>query len=190
MNTESTPRFFPSRARFRAWLGANHARVEVLWIGFWKAHTGRSGFTYPEAVEESLCFGWIDGLKKRFDDQAFMQRFTPRRPRSIWSAVNIRKVEELKVAGLMAPPGLAAFESRDPKRAGPYSSENRHVALAPELEKRFRSHKAAWKFFEKQPPGYRRLLAFWVMNAKRPQTRERRLAQLIADSARGVRVGA
>ena len=139
-------------------------------------------------MEESLCFGWIDGLKKGWDEHAFMQRFTPRKPRSIWSAVNIRKVEALKKAGRMAQPGLAAFETRDPTRAGLYSFENRPVAFSAAFEKRFRARKAAWKFFEAQPPGYRRVAAFWVMSAKREETRERRLAQLIADSARGLRV--
>lgn len=185
-----TPRFFASRARFRAWLAANHARKPELWVGFWKAHTGRKTVTYDEAVDESLCFGWIDGLVKGVDGGAYMQRFTPRRPRSIWSAINIRKVERLREAGLMAPAGLAAFEGRDPKRAGLYSTENRHVQLSKEFVKRFQSRRKAWAFFEKQPPGYRRVAAFWVMSAKRPETRERRLAQLIADSDRGVRVGA
>ncbi len=185
-----TPRFFASRARFRAWLAANHARKPELWVGFWKAHTGRKTVTYDEAVDESLCFGWIDGLVKGVDGEAYMQRFTPRRPRSIWSAINIRKVERLREAGLMAPAGLAAFEGRDPKRAGLYSTENRHVQLSKEFVKRFQSRRKAWAFFEKQPPGYRRVAAFWVMSAKRPETRERRLAQLIADSDRGVRVGA
>ncbi|MEO5676328.1 MAG: YdeI/OmpD-associated family protein [Usitatibacter sp.] len=184
------PRFFSSRARFRAWLAANHARKPELWVGFWKAHTGKKSLTYDEAVDESLCFGWIDGLAKGVDGAAYMQRFTPRRPRSVWSAINVRKVEKLKEAGLMAPAGLAAFEGRDPKRAGLYSYENRQVQLAPEFVKRFRAAKAAWKFFEVQPPGYRRLAAFWVMSAKRKETRERRFAQLVAESARGVRSGA
>jgi uncharacterized protein YdeI (YjbR/CyaY-like superfamily) len=182
------PRFFASVAAFRAWLEANHGKEAVLWIGFWKAHTGREGLTYLEAVEEALCFGWIDGLKKRRDEHAFVQRFTPRKPRSIWSAVNIRKAEALKRAGRMAKPGLEAFEGRDRARAGLYSFENRHVGLAVELDKRFRARKKAWKYFEAQPPGYRRIAAFWVMSAKREETRERRLAQLIADSARGLRL--
>jgi uncharacterized protein YdeI (YjbR/CyaY-like superfamily) len=184
------PRFFASRARFRAWLEANHAKVPALWIGFWKVHSGKKGLTYDEAVEESLCFGWIDGLVKRFDEDAYMQRFTPRKAKTTWSAVNIRKVEALQRAGLMASPGLAAFENRDPKRAGLYSFENRDVVLSKEFESRFRARKKAWAFFEKQPPGYRRLAAFWVMSAKRPETRERRFARLLDDSSRGVRVGA
>ena len=188
--SQPAPRFFASRARFRAWLATNHARKPELWVGFWKAHTGRKSLTYDEAVDESLCFGWIDGLVKGVDGAAYMQRFTPRRPRSIWSAINIRKVEKLRQAGLMAPAGLAAFEERDPKRAGLYSNENRQVQLSKEFVKRFKARRNAWAFFEKQPPGYRRVAAFWVMSAKRAETRDRRLGRLIVDSDRGVRVGA
>lgn len=182
------PRFFASQAAFRKWLEANHAKAGELWIGFWKAHTGRKGLTYEEAVEEALCFGWIDGLVKRHDEAAYMQRFTPRRARSVWSAINIAKVEALRKAGRMAKPGLAAFAGRDTKRAGLYSFENREVVLEAAFEKRFRARKAAWTFFAAQPPGYRRLAAFWVMQAKREETRERRFAQLVADSAGGRRV--
>jgi uncharacterized protein YdeI (YjbR/CyaY-like superfamily) len=184
------PRFFVSAAQFRKWLEANHAASGELWVGFWKAHTGRKGLTYEEAVEEALCFGWIDGLVRRVDAAAYVQRFTPRRPKSIWSAVNIRKVEALASAGRMAKPGLAAFEGRDPKRAGLYSFENRDMILSPPFEKRLRARKAAWTFFAAQPPGYRRMAAFWVMSAKREETREKRLARLIDDSARGLRVAA
>jgi uncharacterized protein YdeI (YjbR/CyaY-like superfamily) len=190
MAEEILPTFFTSRARFRAWLEANHAEVKVLWIGFWKAGSGRTGLTYAEAVEESLCFGWIDGLVKSHDKDSYVQRFTPRKPRSIWSAINLRKVEELTKAGRMAKPGLDAFAARDPKRAGLYSSENRHVTLSPAFKKRFRRQKAAWKFFELQPPGYRRVCSFWVMSAKQEATRERRLAKLVAASARGLRINA
>ncbi len=188
MAEDAEPTFFASAGEYRAWLEQHHAKATVLWIGFWKANSGRAGLAYGEAVEESLCFGWIDGLKKRWDEHAFVQRFTPRKPRSIWSAVNIRKVAALKQAGRMAKAGLAAFEGRDPTRAGLYSFENRPVALSAPFEKRLRARKAAWKFFAAQPPGYRRVAAFWVMSAKREETRERRLAQLIADSARGLRI--
>lgn len=186
--SEPKPTFFESGAHFRRWLQANHQETGELWVGFWKAHTGRGGLTYEEAVEEALCFGWIDGLVKRVDEHAYKQRFTPRRTRSIWSAVNIRKVEALRKAGRMAKAGLAAFDGRDPTRANLYSGENRQIVLCLTYEKRFRARKSAWHFFEAQPAGYRRTAMFWVMSAKREDTRERRLARLIDDSAKGVRV--
>ena len=182
------PVFFTSSSEFRRWLETNHASAPELWVGFWKAHTSRGGLTYEQAVEDSLCFGWIDGLVRRYDENAYMQRFTPRRPKSIWSAVNIGKVEALRKAGRMAPAGLKAFAARDPRRSSVYSFENRDVVLDAAYEKRFRARKKAWAFFERQPPGYRRLAAHWVMSAKREETRERRFAQLVADSALGTRV--
>jgi uncharacterized protein YdeI (YjbR/CyaY-like superfamily) len=182
------PRFFASAADFRRWLEENHAAAGELWIGFWKAHSGRKGLTYEEAVEEALCFGWIDGLVKRYDEHAYMQRFTPRRAKSIWSLINIAKVEDLKKRGRMHAAGLAAFASRDPARSGLYSSENRDVKLDPAMQKAFRARKRAWAFFEAQPPGYKRLMLHWVMSAKREETRARRLAQLMAASAKGERI--
>jgi uncharacterized protein YdeI (YjbR/CyaY-like superfamily) len=190
MPADDAPRFFESAAEFRRWLQANGATTPELWVAFWKAKSGKKGLTYEEAVEEALCFGWIDGLVKRHDEHAYKQRFTPRRAKSVWSAINIAKVEALRKVGRMAPAGLAAFESRDPKRAKLYSFENRDVTLDAAFEKRFRAKKRAWAFFEAQPPGYRRLAAFWVMSAKRPETCERRFAQLLDDSARGERVAA
>jgi len=189
MNSATSPRFFASRSRFRAWLAAHHDTADTLWIGFWKADSGKKGLTYLEAVDEALCFGWIDGLKKRLDDEAFVQRFTQRRKGSYWSTINVRKVAALEKAGLMTDAGRAAFEVRD-KAPPPYSAENRGVTLSDDFEKRFRAKKAAWQFFEAQPPGYRRIVSFWVMKAKKPETRERRLVQLIGDSARKVRLGA
>ena len=186
--TEESPRFFASRAKFREWLAANHDRVPALWVGFWKAASGKKGLTYEEAVDESLCYGWIDGLVKRHDELSYKQRFTPRKARSTWSAVNLKKVEALKAAGKMAPPGLQAFEGRDPARTGLYSFENRDVTLSPAFAKRFRANKGAWEFFAAQPPGYRRLMAFWVMQAKKEETRERRFAQLVGTSARHERI--
>ena len=181
------PRFFASADAFRRWLEANHGEAPELWIGFWKVHTGRKGLTYEEAVEEALCHGWIDGLVKRFDDDAYMQRFTRRKATSIWSATNIAKVEALKKAGRMAAPGLEAFASRDPRRTGLYSFENRNRVFDPASEKRFRANRKAWRFFEAQPPGYRRTATYWVVSAKRDETRERRLEQLIDHSSRGER---
>ncbi len=181
--------FFASPAHFRRWLEARHRTTTELWVAFYKMHTGRKGLTYLEAVDEALCFGWIDGLKKRLDDEAFVHRFSPRRPRSIWSDINTRKAARLKREGRMAPAGLEAFAARDPKRAGIYSFEVRHShSLDARSLARFKANKRAWAFFAAQPPGYRRLMIFRVMSAKREETRARRLGQLIAVSARGLRV--
>src|SRR6187549_2011727 len=139
------PKFFRSAAEFRRWLARNHAKAPFLWLGYWKKGASEKGITYAEAVDEALCYGWIDGLVKGLDKESYVQRFTPRRERSIWSAINIRKVERLTAAGRMAKPGLDAFRGRDPKRAGLYSFENRHVTLSEPLEKRFRAHAKAWK---------------------------------------------
>ena len=184
----SPPKFFASAAAFRKWLERHHASKGELWLGLWKKDSGRKGLTYEEAVDEALCFGWIDGLAKSHDERSYKQRFTPRKPRSVWSAINLGKIERLKAAGRMAKPGLDAFENRDPRRTGLYSFENRDVKLSAAFAKRFRAQARAWAFFEKQPPGYRRLMAFWVMSAKRDETRERRLARLIERSAAGERV--
>ena len=188
MSSEEKPRFFDSAAAFRRWLAKNHAKADVLWIGFWKKAAARKGLTYEEAVNQSLCYGWIDGLKKAHDAQSFKHRFTPRRPRSIWSAINIRKVEALKARGLMAEPGLAAFALRDPARSSVYSFENRDARLDATFVRRLKAHSQAAAFLAAQPPGYRRLTAHWVMSAKREETRERRFAQLLDASARGERL--
>jgi uncharacterized protein YdeI (YjbR/CyaY-like superfamily) len=182
------PVFFASAGAFRNWLRKNHATVPELWVGFWKVHAGKRGLTYLEAVDEALCFGWIDGIKKRYDDEAFVHRFTPRRQRSIWSVINIRKAEALEKAGRMAEPGRAAFALRDPKRSAVYSFENRDRVLDTAYERQFRAKRRAWAFFEAQPPGYRRLMTHWVMSAKLEETRARRLAKLIDSSARGLRL--
>jgi len=182
------PLFFATATAFRRWLEKNHGKASELWIGFYKVHSGKKGLTYAEAVDEALCFGWIDGLVKRFDDAAFMQRFTLRKAKSTWSEINIRKVEALKKAGRIAPPGLAAFNQRDPARIGLYSFENRNPVFDAAAGTLFRAQKKAWAFFEAQPPGYRRTATHWVMSAKRKETRERRLGRLIADSASGKRL--
>ena len=184
------PRFFKSQSEFRKWLEKNHAKETELLLGFYKKGSGKASVTYPEAVDEALCFGWIDGVRRRISDDAYVQRFTPRKAKSIWSNVNVRHVERLKKEGRMAPAGLKAYELKDPKRIGVYSFENRPRYLSPAYEKLFRSNKKAWEFFEKQPPGYKRLMIFRVMEGKQEETRQRRLAQLIEASAKGVRYGA
>ena len=181
---------FRSAAELRRWFGRHHASESELWPRFNRKGSGRAGVSYQEAVDVALCFGWIDGVRKKVDDDSYTNRFSPRKPKSIWSAINIRRVGDLKRAGLMAPAGLSAYEGRDPARAGLYSFENRKREFEGAHARRFRAQRAAWKFFQAQPPGYRRLMTFWVTSAKKPETQEKRLGELIAASARGLRVGA
>ena len=182
------PTFFAAPAAFRRWLEKNHEKAAELLVGFYKKDSGKPSITWPESVDQALCFGWIDGIRRRIDDVSYSIRFTPRRRGSIWSAVNIRRATELSKQGLMSPAGLRAFEARDEKKSAIYSYENRPRALAPEYEKRFRANKKAWEYWTAQPPGYRRLITYWVMEAKKDETRERRIATLIADCAAGRRV--
>ena len=182
-------KYFKSAAEFHQWLVANHASSTELWLGFYKKDSGKGGITYSEALDEALCFGWIDGIKKRVDELSYTHRFTPRKPKSNWSLINIRHVERLKKAGLMKPAGLKAFAAREPAKSGVYSFENKPRQLSAELERQFKSDKAAWDFFQQQPPGYRRVSCFWVMSAKQEETRHRRLARLMSDSKQGRRLG-
>jgi uncharacterized protein YdeI (YjbR/CyaY-like superfamily) len=180
------PRFFATPADLRAWFEAHHADAGELLVGFYKKGRGRASITWPESVDEALCFGWIDGIRRRIDDECYSIRFTPRRPRSIWSAVNIKRAGELIEQGRMTPAGLAAFEARDDDRSAIYSYEQRHhAALEPEQERRFRANAAAWEWFQSRPPSWRRTAIYWVTSAKRAETRERRLATLIEDAAAG-----
>jgi uncharacterized protein YdeI (YjbR/CyaY-like superfamily) len=182
-----TPRFFRSGSDFRLWLEANHDRMKEIWIGFYKKDSGRQGITYREALDEALCFGWIDGVRKSLDARRYVNRFTPRTPKSAWSSVNIRRVGELKRLGLMAAPGLAALERRDRKKA-PYSFEHRQTTLDPSLQKRFEADTRGWEFFGAQPPGYRRTILWWIMSAVKDETRLRRLDTLIDHCRRGRRI--
>jgi uncharacterized protein YdeI (YjbR/CyaY-like superfamily) len=170
--------YFKSSREFRNWLEKNHAKVE-LWLGFYKKDSGKSGITYKEAVDQALCFGWIDGVKKRVNELRFMQRFSPRKSRSVWSLINKRRAKELKRLGMMTPSGLAAFEARTAARTGIYSFENRPREFSGEHLRRFRADAKAWEFFQKQPPGYRRLMGWRVVSAKREETRDKRLMALI-----------
>lgn len=183
------PKFFSTAEKFRQWLEKNHDRADELIVGFHKKDSGKKSITYPEALDEALCFGWIDGLKRRLNETSYTMRFTPRRPKSIWSNVNVRHVERLKKEGRMAEPGLKAYALRDPKRSGVYSFENAPREFSPEYEKKFRANKTAWQFFEKEPPSIRRVCVFWVMNAKKEETRLRRLEQLIDRASKGIRSG-
>ncbi len=178
-------RYFPSPAAFRKWLTANHAKADELWVGFHKKHTDKPSLTWPESVDQALCFGWIDGQRRRIDDDRYTIRFTPRRKGSIWSAVNVKRIKELSKEGLVEPAGMVAFEARKENKTAIYSYEKRPEVLPAPFEKTFRRNRKAWDYFEKQPPSYRRAVINWVVSAKREATRERRLAQLIADCAAG-----
>jgi uncharacterized protein YdeI (YjbR/CyaY-like superfamily) len=184
------PRFFTTPAPLRAWFQKNHGRAAELWVGFHKKASGKPSVTWPEAVDQALCFGWIDGVRKSIDETSYANRFTPRRPRSNWSAINVKRVEELMELGLMTPAGLKAFEAREEARTGIYSYEQRPPELPPRYQRRVRADRRAWEFWRAQPPGYRKAVTWWVISAKKEETRERRLASLIQTSARGERIPA
>jgi uncharacterized protein YdeI (YjbR/CyaY-like superfamily) len=182
------PRYFKAAAEFRRWLAAHHATVTELTVGFYRKSSEKMSISYKEAVDEALCFGWIDGVKHRVDEERYTHRFSPRKASSTWSLVNANRVKELIALKRMAKPGLDAWERRDPKKTGIYSFENRPAAFDPALERTFRKDAAAWTFFRAQPPGYQRLMIFYVMSAKQQETRERRLAALVKSSAEGKRI--
>ena len=181
-----TPTFFATPAEFRDWLEANHARASELWVGFHRKSSGLPSITWPESVDEALCVGWIDGLRKRVDDTSYMIRFTPRKPTSTWSAVNIGRVAALKKQRRMRPAGLEAFARRSETKSEIYGYEQRqNAAFDPASEQQFRANRKAWEFFKAQPPWYRRTVTWWVISAKKPETRQKRLATLISDSEAG-----
>jgi uncharacterized protein YdeI (YjbR/CyaY-like superfamily) len=180
--------YFESPLAFRRWLEAHHDTATELLVGFHKVHTGRSTLTWPESVDEALSFGWIDGVRRRVDDERYTIRFTPRRRHSIWSLANVRRVAELTREGRMRPAGLRAFEARRDDRSGVYSFENRDAQFSAAELKQLRANRPAWTFFQSQPPGYRRIATHWVTSAKRDETRARRLQTLIRDSAEGLRI--
>jgi uncharacterized protein YdeI (YjbR/CyaY-like superfamily) len=180
------PIFFKSPQEFYDWLEEHHESESEVYVGMHKKHTGKRAMSWSEAVDQALCFGWIDGRANAIDEDSYMQRFTPRRPGSNWSEINIAKVAKLTEQGLMRPSGLRAFEARTDARSGQYTYEERDQArLTEEHERRFRANAAAWAYWEARPQGYRRDATFWVMSAKRQETRERRLNQLIEDCASG-----
>lgn len=183
------PIFFVKPSDFRDWLEEHHATADELWVGFYRKSAGIEGITWSQAVDEALCYGWIDGVRHRIDDQRYTNRFTPRRRGSNWSLVNVRKVEVLTREGRMRPPGLRAYEDRDPARTGVYLFEQQqNPQLDASAEETFRANAAAWEFFQAQPPGYKRLALWSVVSAKREETRLRRLKKLIEESAAGRRV--
>jgi uncharacterized protein YdeI (YjbR/CyaY-like superfamily) len=176
---------FPDADALRRWLAANHDAATEAWFGYYRRDTGKASVTYPEAVDQALCFGWIDGISYRIDDEVTANRFTPRRKGSYWSTVNIAKAQRLITEGSMAPAGLRAFEARDDSAAARYSYENRPADLPPPMLAALRSDTAASAYWQHQTPSYRRAATFWVISAKQEATRERRLRQLIASSAAG-----
>ena len=186
---EVRPKFFSSPIQFRKWLEKNHNKKTELLVGLHKKNSGNKTLTYAEALDEALCFGWIDGVRKNFDETSYTIRFTPRKPKSIWSRINVDHVERLKKEGRMMPSGLATYAKKEDKRTGIYSFENAPRELPAKYLKTFRANKEAWKFFSAQPPGYRRLVVFWVVSARREETQIRRLEHLVKISANGERLG-
>lgn len=181
------PRFFRTPEDFRAWLDENHAKVDELLVGFWKKSSGKPSMTYHQALDEALCYGWIDGVRRGAEDHHTI-RFTPRKAKSKWSAINVNHVKRLIAAKRMKAAGLKAYEARGDKAGLNYSYETRRP-MERALAARFKANVKAWAFFTAQPPGYQRIATWWVMNAKQEATRKRRFAQLLADSAKGVRLG-
>ena len=183
------PTYFRTAAEFRAWLKQHHATETELWMGVYKKGSGRASITWSEAVDEALCWGWVDSVRRGVDAESYMNRFTPRKRNSNWSEVNIRRVEELTRQRRMRASGRKAFEARQPRKAGTVSYDERYeIELPPDLERRFRAKKKAWRWFQDQSPGYRSMALYWLMSAKRRDTRERRLETLIADSAKGLKI--
>jgi len=180
-------KFFKTPAHFRKWLEANHEKASELWVGFYRKGT-KPSITWPESVREALSFGWIDGVRKSVDEASYTIRFSPRKSSSIWSAINIRIAKELIDETRMHPAGLRAFEARKENRSGIYSYENRPQTLPAPYEKKLRKNPAAWKTFQAQPPWYRKTVTWWVVSAKKEETRLKRLEQLIEESAKGLTV--
>ena len=183
-----TPKFFKDQHAFRAWLEKNHAKEKELVVGYYKVATGKPSMNWSESVDQALCFGWIDGIRKSLDDESYTIRFTPRKPTSNWSAINIRKVEALTAQGLMMPAGIAAYAKRKEEKSGIYGYENRPKELPDECVKVFRKNKSAWDFFTALAPSYQRAVAHWVVSAKKEETKWARLEKLIAASGKGKRI--
>jgi uncharacterized protein YdeI (YjbR/CyaY-like superfamily) len=175
--------FFATSGDFRKWLEKHHDEHAELVVGFYKKGSGRPSMTWPESVDAALCFGWIDGVRHRMDEVSYTIRFTPRKKRSIWSAVNIKRVAELTELGLMRPSGIGAFAARSAERSAIYSFEQENIAFEVAQEKLFRGQKDAWKYFQSQTKSYQRAATWWVIHAKREETKVKRLATLIADCA-------
>lgn len=180
--------FFETPSRLRGWFKRNHQTVDELWVGFYKKHTGRRSITWQESVDEALCVGWIDGIRKRIDESSYMIRFTPRRHGSIWSAVNIKRVQGLTVERRMQPAGLAAFGRRRENKSGIYSYEQRSERLPEPYAGQVQKNTRAWDFLQSQPPSYRKAIGWWIVSAKQEKTRQKRLERLIQASERRERL--
>jgi uncharacterized protein YdeI (YjbR/CyaY-like superfamily) len=188
MENLNKPTFFRTQASFRKWLEKNHDKAKELLVGFYKVNSGKQSMTWSESVDEAICFGWIDGLRRSINQESYSIRFTPRRPGSIWSAINIKKVDDLSKKGLMFPSGLVAFEKREEKKSAIYSYEKAPENLSDDFSKKFKSNKKAWEFFESMAPSYQLTAIHWVMNAKQEGTKLKRLDELIKDSEAGRKI--
>ncbi len=181
-------KFFKTQSDFRKWLEKNHNKKEELWVGYFKKSTKQKSITWPESVDEAICFGWIDGIRKSIDDRSYKIRFTPRKPSSYWSKKNLTRAKELIKLGLMHSSGLKLLEEYDEKRTEKYSYERDRMELSNEFQKEFKKNKTAWNYFQAQPPYYKKITVIWVMSAKRLETQKRRLEALIKDSKDGKRI--
>ena len=183
-----TLRFFRTPTELRKWLDQHHASADELWVGYYKKGSGKPSIDWPESVDEALCYGWIDGIRKSIDDVSYKIRFTPRRPGSNWSKVNVEKAEVLVEQGRMQPPGLVAFEIRKASKTGSYSYERRRVELDEPYNRTLKKNKAAWDFYQAQSPYYRKTVNWWIASAKKEETRQRRLEKLIKYSSLGEKI--
>lgn len=188
MNLEVQPTFFASQSDFRKWLEGNHNKKTELFVGFYKVNSGKPSMTWSQAVDQAICFGWIDGVRKSIDQDVYFIRFTPRKPTSIWSSVNIKKVEELSNQGLMQPAGLASFAFRKEHKSRIYAYEKEAIILSAGFEEKFKENKKAWAFFQSLPPSYHKSAINWVMTGKQEATRVKRLEELIKDSEAGRKI--
>jgi uncharacterized protein YdeI (YjbR/CyaY-like superfamily) len=188
MSSEVKPTFFKTKLDFKEWLEVNHAREKELFVGYYKVGSGIQSMNWGESVDQALCFGWIDGVRKSIDKDAYYIRFTPRKPKSIWSTVNIKKMEELTKIGLMHPAGLAAFNLREESKSSIYAYEKEAVKLSDSFERQFKANKKAWDFFQASSRSYQKPAINWVMSAKQEATQLKRLAELMTDSEAGLRI--
>ncbi len=188
MITDVQPVFFATQSDFRSWLTENHDKVSVLFVGYYKISSGKPSMTWSESVDQALCFGWIDGVRQSIDKESYFIRFTPRKPKSIWSAINIKKIEVLTANGLMKPAGFTAFAWRTDSQSKIYAYENEPLLLTDNFENTFKLNQKAWSFFQTMPQSYKKTAVKWVMSARQESTREKRLQELIMDCEAGRKI--